>query len=243
MVNPSWTRDELILALDLYFRDPDARGNKTHPKVFELSETLKHLPIHPSSPSGTTFRNANGVGMKLSNFLRYDPDYKGKGLQRGSRLEEEVWSEFADDRKRLQQIAKAIVQNYTSLGESSPPPEDFISEDEEAPEGRVLTRVHKARERSKKIVQRKKTKVLKETGSLTCEACGFDFNEFYGELGEGFAECHHDKPVSELKPNETTKLSDLRIVCSNCHRMIHRSKPWLTIAQLSDILSAIQKTH
>jgi len=44
--NPTWTRDELILALDLYLHEPAARGSKTHPAVIELSGVLNRLPIH-----------------------------------------------------------------------------------------------------------------------------------------------------------------------------------------------------
>jgi 5-methylcytosine-specific restriction protein A len=45
--NPSWTRDELILAPDLYFRHNPARMSETHPSVVELSRLLNKLPIHP----------------------------------------------------------------------------------------------------------------------------------------------------------------------------------------------------
>ncbi len=40
MARYDWTRDELILALDLYFDDPSARGNKNHPEVVALPLTL-----------------------------------------------------------------------------------------------------------------------------------------------------------------------------------------------------------
>ena len=82
----------------------------------------------------------------------------------------------------------------------------------------------------------KKEKVLDETGTLECEVCGFDFKSTYGELGDGFAECHHTKPISELMPGEKTKITDLSIVCANCHRMIHRSKPWLRIEELKQLM-------
>ena len=72
-----------------------------------------------------------------------------------------------------------------------------------------------------------------------CEACGFDFEQTYGNLGKDFAECHHSKPVSELKPGEKTKLTDLRIVCANCHRMIHRVRPWKTVAQINALVSKL----
>ena len=91
MSNPDWTRDELILALDLYFLEPSARGSKSHPTVIKLSEVLNKLPIHASEQLDADFRNPNGVGMKLSNFLRFDPDYAGEGLKRGSRLEKDIW--------------------------------------------------------------------------------------------------------------------------------------------------------
>lgn len=237
MRNPAWSRDELILALDLYFRQPSARGSKTHPDVIALSETLNKLPIHPGVAHGATFRNPNGVGMKLSNFLAFDPDYKGKGLARGNRLEEEIWTEFASDNTKLRQIAQAILENYPSLGDFTPDINAEFPDDEEASEGRVLTLVHRSRERNSKIVRRKKEQILKSTGRLACEACGFDFFDFYGDIGFGYAECHHTKPVSELKHNEKTKLSDLRVVCANCHRMIHRAKPWRTVAEIASVLS------
>ena len=239
MRNPTWTRDELILALDLYFTTPAARGSKNHPKVIELSDFLNKLPIHSGIKPGETFRNPNGVGMKLSNFLRYDPDYKGKGLERGSKLEEEVWNMFSSDQKYLRSVAEAIKSNYSVLGDSPIVTDEEYPDELEASEGRVLTRVHRRRERNSRLVATKKKKVLAETGGLVCEACGFDFEQTYGNLGKDFAECHHSKPVSELKPGEKTKLTDLRIVCANCHRMIHRVRPWKTVAQINALVSKL----
>ena len=109
-------------------------------------------------------------------------------------------------------------------------------EEEEFPEGKVLTRVHKARERSRAAVTKKKAYVLKRMGTLACEACGFDFREVYGDLGDGFAECHHTVPVSELKKGQKTSLKDLSILCANCHRMIHRSRPMLSVSELKQKL-------
>jgi 5-methylcytosine-specific restriction protein A len=95
MSNLAWTRDELILALDLYFREPSARGFKTHPAVIELSDLLNKLPLQGTYPHDRKYRNANGVGMKLSNYLRLDPDSPGAGLERGGHLEELIWNELA----------------------------------------------------------------------------------------------------------------------------------------------------
>ncbi len=68
--------------------------------------------------------------------------------------------------------------------------------------------------------------------SFDCAVCGFDFEETYGIIGKGFIECHHNRPISNMRPGDKTKLSDLVAVCSNCHRMLHR-EPWiLTVADL-----------
>ena len=73
-------------------------------------------------------------------------------------------------------------------------------------------------------------------GMLACEICGLDFAQTYGAVGERFAECHHNKLVSELKPGEETKLAYPSIVCANCHRMLHRAKPWLDVSELRERL-------
>ncbi len=231
MAKPDWTRDELILALDLYFREPTARGSKTHPEVIKLSNLLNKLPIHQGSDLEEDFRNSNGVGMKLSNFLRFDPDYPGEGLKRGSHLEEEVWNTFANDKDRLHKVALSIaaVVESGSLESTAVYVDD---EDVEAEEGRVLTRLHRSRERNRLLTDKKKNQILVATGNLKCEVCGFDYEATYGLHGHGFVECHHVKPVSFLTPGEKTKVSDLALVCANCHRMIHRRRPWLSVDEL-----------
>jgi 5-methylcytosine-specific restriction protein A len=107
--NPPWVRDELILALDLYFRHRPDHISKTHPEVVALSEILNGLPLQPARPDARRFRNPNGVYMKLCNFLRFDPEYQGKGLEAGGKAEELVWKDFAGDRERLRQVAAAIL--------------------------------------------------------------------------------------------------------------------------------------
>ena len=43
-----------------------------------------------------------------------------------------------------------------------------------------------------------------------------------GDLGKGYIEAHHTRPVAKLVTGERTKVSDLALVCANCHRMLHR---------------------
>ncbi|MEJ5024977.1 HNH endonuclease [Brucella anthropi] len=95
------------------------------------------------------------------------------------------------------------------------------------PEGRVKYRVHRNYERNRKAVQIAKDQFLKKHGRLFCEICNFDFNKNYGELGADFIEAHHRIPVCELGEHGKTSPDDLLMLCSNCHKMVHRYRPWL----------------
>jgi 5-methylcytosine-specific restriction enzyme A len=231
--NPNWSRDELILALDLYVRfqgNPPGKGSE---EIIALSSILNQMSGF--GPVGMTdFRNPNGVYMKLMNFRRFDPLYQAQGksgLVRGNKLEEVVWRDFASEPERLVRTAQAIKANLEIRADDEDEPFDGI---EEAEEGRTLTRAHLVRERSRKLVESKKAACLKATGTLRCEACGFDFGLAYGERGRGFIEVHHALAVHQLSPGVKTRLSDLHLLCANCHRMVHAKRPWLTVDQLKD---------
>lgn len=104
-------------------------------------------------------------------------------------------------------------------------------------EGKERYITQKSYERDGVLPKIKKLRVLEETGSLKCEVCNFDFYETYGKHGENYIECHHLKPVSKMKDGDETKLSDLSLICSNCHRMIHRDKDhWLTLDELRNLI-------
>lgn len=103
-------------------------------------------------------------------------------------------------------------------------------------EGGLKFQLHRRKERNRKAVQRKKEVVQARHGKLICEACDFDFARVYGPLGTGFAECHHRTPLSDLEESHRTRLSELAIVCSNCHRILHRSRPMLCVETLRSIV-------
>lgn len=90
MRNPKWSRDELILALDLYFRVNPIHTSEKNLEIVALSDLLNTLPIHTKTEIDKDFRNPNGVYMKLCNFLQFDPTYPGVGLTAGSKLEQGV---------------------------------------------------------------------------------------------------------------------------------------------------------
>lgn len=231
--SPDWTRDELILALDVYLHQ---RGHIPTPRdaeILELSDLLNRIPIHTVRPDLEKFRNPNGVVLKITNFAALDPQYPGAGMSRGGRLDATVWDQYASEPDELHRIASAI----RAAAESSllPAIPEADEEDIEADEGRLLTRLHRVRERNPRLVERKKAAALATQGSLPCEVCTFDFAVTYGPLGERFVEAHHLVPLAQAGTS-TTKLADLVLVCSNCHRMLHRAKPWISPAQLKELL-------
>ncbi|WP_258297657.1 HNH endonuclease [Paenibacillus peoriae] len=107
--------------------------------------------------------------------------------------------------------------------------------DLEYKEGKELLRLHKVRERDPQLIKDAKRRFKKLHGELFCEACGINFEKVYGERGKDFIEGHHKKPVSEMKEGETTKVEDIGMLCSNCHRMIHRI-PMVSIEELKKSL-------
>lgn len=109
------------------------------------------------------------------------------------------------------------------------------------PEGAKAYRTHTIAERNPQVIKKAKERfAFFHNGNLFCEACGFNFNEIYGSRGNNFIEGHHKKLVSEMQKGETTKIEDIALLCSNCHRMIHR-KPLISVEELSALLKRTTK--
>lgn len=135
---------------------------------------------------------------------------------------------------------ETVVQALASLQAEGYPPSLSVPPDIDLPsagtEGALRLVSHLRRERDRAIVEAKKAAALNAKGRLCCEVCGFDFAATYGAYGEGFCEVHHLVPLSAASDSVTTTLDDLAIVCSNCHRIIHRSDPMLSVSQLSEVV-------
>lgn len=236
--NVDWCRDELILALDVYFRLAGAVPAPQRDDIRELSALLRAAGFHPSSVHHANFRSPASVVMKLMNFRSIDPGYGGKGLTAGGRLDREVWSEFGSNPKQLANVAVAIRSVLADRDVSPAGQELSDLQSVEAEEGALLTRHHLVRERNSRIVQAKKRAAVDSGGGVSCEVCGFSFGAVYGPLGDGFIECHHRRPLSDLRSRQKTLLGDLVLLCANCHRMVHGQRPWLTVEQLRAAVTA-----
>ncbi|MGF7536214.1 HNH endonuclease [Bacillus mexicanus] len=115
---------------------------------------------------------------------------------------------------------------------------DLTEEDSSFPEGKRNLRLHIYRERNSKLIRTVKEQFKKTNGELYCEICKFNYTKKYGELGEDYIEAHHTVPVSELEEGSKTNLEDIVLVCANCHRMLHRKRPWLSKKDLQEILQS-----
>ena len=58
----------------------------------------------------------------------------------------------------------------------------------------------------------------------TCQVCGINFEEKYGEVGKNFIHVHHGEFISSFKgiEHEINPIDELKPVCPNCHAMLHR---------------------
>ncbi|WP_437570895.1 HNH endonuclease [Sorangium sp. So ce542] len=129
------------------------------------------------------------------------------------------------------EIADALRELLSGTVSVSVPDADLL----EATEGRLRLRQHLVAERDRRLVIAKREQALREYGKLACAVCSFDFSAIYGPRGDGFCEVHHVDPLGGAKRERATALSDLEVVCANCHRMLHRGR-LMSISELREII-------
>lgn len=116
-----------------------------------------------------------------------------------------------------------------------------VDQNEEAdfPEGLLVEKLHRSRERSRRVVDMAKRRFIEKNGRLYCEACGLDPEKRFNsaKLRNRIIEAHHDVPLSDAKHEGTTKVADLRMVCPTCHRAIHTIRPWQKVEELKRFLA------
>ena len=133
--NPKWTREEIILALDVYMRC--GLIGERDPEAIELSKILRSRADLSSVSNPEKYRNINGVKLKLANISRLDPGYSGKGMRGGGGLESEIWEEFAGDPDRLSEVAHDL-----RTGRSSETHQDSVNERDRTVSIRPVEQIH-----------------------------------------------------------------------------------------------------
>ena len=98
MARKNWTREETVLAFDLYCRMPFGKIHSTNQEIIELANLIDRTP--------------SAVAMKMCNLAYYDPELRKRGvigLANGSKLERVVWEEFQNDWESLALESKILV--------------------------------------------------------------------------------------------------------------------------------------
>lgn len=115
---------------------------------------------------------------------------------------------------------------------------DEVDEKKVMNEG-ALTRVYVNRYERNPQARRK----CIELKGCKCAVCGFDFEEKYGDMGQGFIHIHHITPISSIKKDYQIDYEhELVPLCPNCHAMIHRKDPPYTVDELKTIIVSNNKT-
>lgn len=228
--NPKWNRDETILALELYFKSdghPPSRGDKS---VLELSKLLRRCGKMRLGSIEPSFRNPDGVALKLQNIHAAITDNKS-GLS-SSKGDKAIAKEFPFPSHYDEVIEVAASIRYAiNSGQN-------ILEQEDQPvfrEGEAATRLHVIQERNPKLRKKLLQNRIDKHGKLICEICDFSACPTTNRIFESLFEAHHIVPLSTYKMTKNTTIRDMALLCACCHRLIHAvismDKRWISIEE------------
>jgi len=103
MTKDNWTREQTIVALNLYCKIPFNRVASKHPDIMEVAKIIGRSP--------------NAVKMKIGNFGSFDPELKRRGivgLANTSNLDKEIWAEFNSDWDGLAYESEKLLAKFTN---------------------------------------------------------------------------------------------------------------------------------
>lgn len=128
-----WSREETILAFDLYCRTPFSKIGKTNKDIIELAELIGRTP--------------SSVGLKMANLAHFDPELQSRnvsGMSNASKLDKEIFEEFASDWEELSYLAQTIKADYvgTTVSELN---KEFDIQIDMLPEGADVVKETKRR--------------------------------------------------------------------------------------------------
>lgn len=220
MASASFTRDEVILALDVLYSSETGSVRADSEEIRELSLLLNRLPIHPVENRRADFRNPHGVAAQLTRFR--SNCYTGKKDPNVGKLFFDIAFEYENSMDELHSIAKAIRKNEAAFVSLFGAP----SEDDGFPEGILLGHLHRI------IEQRDGAKLkLKDH----CEICNIRPALCYRDSGQ-LLQNHLIVAPAQLDYTKKYGADYFLTVCPTCHAALHRHRPWLTKENCGDIL-------
>ena len=221
MANIKFSRDEVILTLDVLYSSNGSRLSPNSQEINELSKQLNSLPIYPKEKRPPNFRNCVGVSHQIERFLHRVSD-STKSWNVGG-LFFQVDSEYSERHDELHNVAEAIRRNSAYFLDY---PFGDAMEDLGFQEGILLGHIHRLIEArdSKKVA-------LKER----CEICQIIPELIYKNCGALLSRHLTIKPEElDWKTNYSNR--DFITVCPNCHAALHRYRPWIDTTNFGELL-------
>lgn len=182
-------------------------GNSINFEIHRYAERIaKKVPVHFSK---------RGNGKNSYWVLFFNGWYEGKRY---------IW--------QLKKPLVIALENLGLTGNTNLPEELFPTSGVNFSEGAKKTIQVNAYERDKNA----RDACIAHWGER-CQVCQFSFEDRYGQLGAGYIHVHHLTPLASIGKNyEVNPIEDLRPVCPNCHAMLHRRNPPLSIKDLRELL-------
>lgn len=197
-----------------------------------ISIPIKYRDLFPAYRTYFTLRTDTG---KIKTYIA------GKGIAypKGHKIQNGLrpWARKHDDLRPVDKLQIKIVRPFEiyelSIKKDVLDSKTFdIKNDISLTEGGTKVFVSERPERNHKL-----RKLAIKIHGLSCVACNFNFEQRYGECGKDFIEVHHIQPLGQNRKKriQTNPETDLIVLCSNCHRMVHRKrKTTLTIDELKE---------
>jgi 5-methylcytosine-specific restriction enzyme A len=208
----------------------------------EIFQALYHFEGHnaPASQIGSILGHTHSyLNLEIGRYAKRIAEHYDIHFKERSNRKYKYWDLFFDGWSDGRYFVWRLRPNLVEALE-----ECKLTGEDQATDEITVEETHKIAEGMKKMIfvnsyerNPKARRLCISHFGVTCTVCGIDLEKMYGEIARGFIHVHHLTPISQIgKSYQVDPVLDLRPVCPNCHAILHRSNPPLTIEQLKNIL-------
>lgn len=205
------------------------------------------MPRTLLNPSGDDLlilegRNDDRFSQTARNLKSHDTLVKkgfAEHIERGFRITDQGRDEARRRADSIEALAGFTLDvSIPALDDMDNGAEIIVLDENVVTEGQLCTRTIGYRSRSRQL---REAAVQHYTcnGMIPCTACSFNFGVAYLGVGDGYIRIHHLEPISCGGERELTldeAIGKVRPLCANCHVMVHRREPWLSMQDLTETL-------
>lgn len=226
----SWSfvnESERFVVFGAWDRETAGAASRIFSEEWETSRAGRRQPAY--SESREHLRLVEEEGFRLYTFPMEYSDRKEGDAGEGPASMASFTPEINE--RALSRISDSW---YALSDDWSQRPAEEVASDGRFVEGAVRTVRVNTYERSSGA-----RRVCLDTHGYACAVCGFDFEKTYGAIGSRYIHVHHVVPIASVGAEYTLDpINDLVPVCPNCHAIIHRTEPPLTVEQLREHLGS-----